>query len=94
MDGLHVSSGDIDDCFHRSRVSREFSECFALESVTAGELGLSHLEGVLLEWSAARSSGHVAQRCQWDSPVGVLGAVGLRRNSEKGCGARRLGADY
>ena len=39
IDGLYVPIGDIDDCFRRLRVSREFSEWFALECVTAGELG-------------------------------------------------------
>ena len=48
IDGLYVASDDSDN---RLRVSREFSEWFALEPVTEGELGLSHLDGELLERS-------------------------------------------
>ena len=36
IDGLYVSSGDIDSCFRRSRISREFWERFALDPSLGG----------------------------------------------------------
>ena len=51
-DKLFISKGDVENCFYRLRIEGSICEFFALESVSASEVGIDECEGLHAEPSS------------------------------------------